>query len=102
MSAGKFLPRRLNTAFSRLAFPESAKSLFAMQQGNPAYVTFWDDFLGDALDARYPADLGVNSQVVGVTAAIGGTMTVATAAADGDTAGQAGPGLHWNGDNGCY
>jgi hypothetical protein len=104
--AGKFLPRRLNTAFSRLAFPESAKALFAMQQGNPAYVAFWDDFVGTRggtwpASTPYAATVGVNTEVIGITQAVGGTMTVTTAAADGDTAGQ-GLGLNWDGDDGCY
>lgn len=96
-----FLPSRLDAAFSRLAFPESAKSLFAMQQGNPAYTAFWDDFLGDALDARYAATVGTGTEVVGVTAAVGGTMTLTTGSGGSDTAGQ-GLGLHWSGDRGVY
>ena len=102
MADTDFMPRRLDTAFSRLAFPESAKALIAMAGGNPAYNAWWDDFHGDSLDAKYPADVGSGTQVVGITAAVNGTMTAATQGnASGDGAGQ-GFGLHWDGDHGIY
>lgn len=106
MADTNFLPSRLDKAFSRLAFPEAAKALMAMQQGNPAYVSFWDDFVGTRTGTwpagtDYAATVGVNTEVIGITQAFGGTMTVTTAAADGDTAGQ-GLGLNWKGDAGVY
>jgi hypothetical protein len=101
MSDINFLPRRLDRVWGRLAYPEALKSLLAFAPGNPAYNSLWDDFHGDALRSNYPASVGVNTQVVGVTAGIGGLMTLATAGADGDGAGQ-GFGLHWKGDNGIY
>src|SRR3990167_3628956 len=103
-----FLPRRLDRAFDRLAFPEAAKALFAMQQGNPAYVPFWDDFVGDTAgtwpaDANwgYPATVGTGTQVLAPGALLGGALELTTGANADDSAGQA-LGLHWRGDNGIY
>ncbi len=100
MPAIDFLPRKLYNAFSRMGVTEPLKGLLALH-GNPEYVSWWDDFLGDALDSRYAATVGTGTEVVGVTAAINGTMTLTTGNAGSDTAGQ-GLGLHWNGDNGFY
>lgn len=99
-----FLPRRLDKAFSRLAFPEAAKALLALH-GNPEYCAWWDDFFGDALDARYAATVGTGTEVIGVAAAganaVGGAMSLATDASGTGTAGQ-GLSMNWNGDLGVY
>lgn len=106
MSNIDFLPRRLDRAFDRLAFPESAKALFAMQQGNPAYVNFWEDFVGTRsgtwpAGTPFAATVGTGTEVIGITQAVGGTMTLTTGGTSGNTAGQ-GLGLNWKGDNGVY
>jgi hypothetical protein len=102
MANTNFLPSRLDIAFSRLAFPESLKTLIAMQ-GNPAYCAWYDDFLGDEVDTKYPANGGTGTQVVGITAAVGGTLTIASQGNQATDSGiQTGPGLHWNGDLGFY
>lgn len=108
MSNVDFLPRRLDRAFDRLAFPEAAKALFAMQQGNPAYVNFWDDFVGDSAGTwpasanwGYPATAGTGTEVIAIGALENGALTLTTGANANDSAGQ-GVGLHWKGDNGIY
>jgi len=100
MGDTSFLPRKIQTAFSRAAVPESVKALLTLV-GNPEYNSWWDDFHGDGLDARYAATVGTGTEVIGVTAAVNGTMTLTTGASASDSAGQA-LGLHWNGDNGVY
>lgn len=46
MPAVDFLPRRLYNAFSKAGFAsEPLKGLIALQ-GNPEYVSFWDDHIG--------------------------------------------------------
>ncbi len=104
MSEDTFLPRRLDRAFSHLAVPEAAKAL--MLYNNPAYVSFWDDHVGTRTGSwpagtPYAATVGTGSEVIGLTAAVGGTMTLTTAAGGTDSAGQA-LGLNWNGDKGIY
>lgn len=94
-----YLPRRMDRAFARLAANSREKALLLFN--NPAYVSFWDDFFGDALDARWSATSGTGTEVVGITAGIGGTMTLTTGANADDSAG-VGAGLHWKGDNGIY
>ena len=108
MSNIDFLPRRLDRAFDRLAFPEAAKALFAMQQGNPAYVNFWDDFVGDSAGTwpasanwGYPATAGTGTEVIAIGALENGALVMTTGANANDSAGQ-GVGLHWKGDNGIY
>lgn len=108
MSNIDFLPRRLDRAFDRLAFPEAAKALFAMQQGNPAYVNFWDDFVGDSAGTwpasanwGYPATVGTGTEAIAIGALENGALTVTTGGSSGNSAGQ-GVGLHWKGDNGIY
>ena len=106
MPATDFLPRRLYNAFSRGGFlSEPLKGLLALQ-GNPEYVSFWDDFLGTRggtwpASTPYAATVGTGTGVIGITQAINGTMTLTTGATDGNTAGQ-GFGLNWSGDNGFY
>lgn len=105
MPAVDFLPRKLQDAFSRLGVSEPLKGLLALQ-GNPEYCSFWDDFTGTRsgtwpAGTPYASTVGVNVEVIGLTQAVNGTMTVTTAAADGDSAGQ-GFGLNWSGDNGFY
>ena len=94
-----FLPRRLDRAFDRLAFPEAAKAL--MLYNNPAYCAFWDDYLGDALNARYPASVGTGTQVVGTTEFLNGELTLTTGANSADCAGQQ-FWRHWDGTRGLY
>lgn len=100
MANTDFLPRKIQTAFTRTVLPESTKALIAML-GNPEFNAWWDDFHGDALRGEYAASVGTGTQVVGVTAAVGGTATLTTGGNDNDSAGL-GLGLHWNGDNSCY
>ncbi len=104
MSSDNFLPRKQDAAFRRLAFPEAAKML--LMANNPEYVYFWDDFLGTRTGTwpagtPYASTLGTGTQVIGLTAAVGGTMTVTTDGSDLDSAGQ-GLGLNWRGDDGIY
>lgn len=102
-----YLPRKLQTAFSRSAVPESVKAMLVLH-GNPEYVSYWDDFVGDSAgtwpaDANwgYPATVGTNTEVIALAGGEGGTLTLTTAGSSGDSAGQ-GLGLHWKGDNGVY
>jgi hypothetical protein len=76
--------------------------------GNPAYVSYWDDFVGDSAGTwpasanwGYPATVGTGTEAIELTAADGGVLNVATSGSSGDSAGQ-GVGLHWKGDNGVY
>src|SRR3990167_11100279 len=106
MPATDFLPRRLYNAFSRGGFPnDSLKGLLALQ-GNPEYVSFWDDFLGTRggtwpASTPYAAVVGTGVPVIGITQAINGTMTLTTGAKANASAGQ-GLGLDWSGDDGFY
>lgn len=45
--------------------------------------------------------MGTGTEVIGLTQAVGGTMTLTTGSAGSDTAGQ-GLGLNWSGDRGFY
>ena len=81
------------------------KGLIALQ-GNPEYVSFWDDFLGTRsgtwpAGTPYAATVGTGTEVIGLTQAVGGTMTLTTGVAGSDSAGQ-GFGLNWSGDRGFY
>ena len=106
MPATDFLPRRLYNAFSRAGFAsEPLKGLLALQ-GNPEYVSYWDDFLGTRggtwpASTPYAAVVGTGTPVIGITQAVNGTMTLTTGSTGSDTAGQ-GFGLNWSGDNGFY
>ena len=106
MPAVDFLPRRLYNAFSKAGFgSDPLKGLIALQ-GNPEYVSFWDDHLGTRsgtwpAGTPYAATVGTGTEVNGLTQAVGGTMTLTTGAAGSDTAGQ-GFGLNWSGDRGFY
>lgn len=98
-----FLPRKLHTAFDRLAAPEAIKAILAAVPGNPAYCSEWEDFLGDAVEARHPANGGTGTQVVGITVAPNGTLTAATQGNQAtDSAIQSLWDLNWNGDLGVY
>lgn len=77
-----------------------------MQQGNPAYVNFWEDFVGTRsgtwpAGTPFAATVGTGTEVIGITQALNGTMTVTTGGTSGNSAGQ-GLGLNWNGDSGVY
>lgn len=101
MANTDYLPRKMQSAFTQLADGSGPiKKLFALH-GNPEYNSWWDEFHGGSLDAKYAASVGTGTQVVGVTAAVNGTMTLTTGGTDDNSAGQA-LGLHWNGDNGIY
>lgn len=102
MVAGRYLPRGMARAFSELGTTsERVKALLTLH-GNPEYASHWDDFFGDGLDARYAADFGAGTQVVGVTAAVGGTATLTTQGNQAaDSAGLA-LGRHWSADLGFY
>ncbi|MCR4339634.1 MAG: hypothetical protein NUW01_07080 [Gemmatimonadaceae bacterium] len=107
MSANNYLPRRIQDAWQRMAVPESVKAMLALH-GNPAYVSFWDDFVGDSAGTwpasanwGYPATVGVGTETIAIAAAVGGELTLTTNTSSGDGAGQ-GVGLHWNGDLNCY
>lgn len=98
-----FLPRKLHTAFQRVAMPEALKTLLSAVPGNPAYCVGWDDFIGDAADAIHPANGGTGTQVVGITAAPNGTLTLTTQGNQAtDSAIQQLWDLNWNGDLGIY
>jgi hypothetical protein len=106
MPAVDFLPRRLYNAFSKAGFgSEPLKGLIALS-GNPEYVSYWDDFTGTSTStwpagSPYAATLGTGTEVIGITQAVGGTMTLTTGTGGSDTAGQ-GYGLNWSGDRGFY
>ncbi|TFG79878.1 MAG: hypothetical protein E4H19_16025 [Chromatiales bacterium] len=81
------------------------KGLIALL-GNPEYVSFFDDFTGTRsgtwpAGTDYAATVGTGTEVIGITQAIGGNMTLTTGSAGSDTAGQA-YGLNWSGDTGFY
>lgn len=104
----RFLPRRLNTAFGRLAFPESLKALMVLQD-TPGYVSYFDHFLGQGAGIwpasqrwSYPATVGTGTEVIAQsTAALGGVLSVGTGGNDNDSAVQT-LGLHWRGTEGFY
>lgn len=106
MPATDFLPRRLYNAFSKTGFAsDPLKGLIALQ-GNPEYVSVWDDFTGTRTGTwpagtPYAATVGTGTEVIGLTQAVGGTMTLTTGTGGSDTAGQ-GYGLNWSGDRGFY
>ena len=104
MADTDFMPRRLDRSFERLAYPAALKSL--LLANNPAYCYFWDDFVGTRTGTwpagtPYAATIGGGTEVIGLTQAVNGTMTLTTAGTTGNSAGQ-GLGLNWNGDNGIY
>lgn len=106
MPAVDFLPRRLYNAFSKGGYlSDPLKGLIALQ-GNPEYVSFWDDHIGTRSGSwpagtPYASTVGTGTEVIGLTQAVGGTMTVTTGNGGSDTAGQ-GLGLNWSGDRGFY
>jgi|TARA_Y100000310_G_C20696075_1_gene825871 hypothetical protein len=106
MPAVDFLPRRLYNAFAKTGFSsDPLKGLIALQ-GNPEYVSVWDDFTGTRsgtwpAGTDYASTVGTGTEVIGITQAVGGTMTLTTGTGGSDTAGQ-GYGLNWSGDRGFY
>ena len=106
MPAVDFLPRKLYNAFSRLGVAsEPLRGLLALH-GNPEYCSWWDDFIGTRggtwpASTPYAATAGTGTEVIGITQAINGTMTLTTGANADDSAGQ-GVGLNWSGDQGFY
>ncbi len=106
MPATDFLPRRLYDSFTRSArFSDSLKSLIALQ-ANPEFSALWDDFTGTRTGTwpagtPYSATVGTGTEVIGITQAVGGTLTLTTGGTSGNSAGQ-GFGLNWSGDRGFY
>lgn len=106
MPATDFLPRRLYNAFSRATFgSDPLKGLISLQS-NPEYDSFFDNFLGTRsgtwpAGTPYAATVGTGTEVIGLTQAVGGNMTLTTGTGGSDTAGQ-GFGLNWSGDRGFY
>jgi hypothetical protein len=107
-----WLPKRLDRAFYNLGMGAGAtnmKTLLAASIANPAYVVYFDDFLGQSAGTwpasanwGYPATQGVNTEVIGITATgANGLLTLTTAGASGDGAYQ-NVGRHWNGTRGFY
>ena len=104
MADTDFMPRRLDRSFERLAYPAALKSL--LLANNPAYCYFWDDFVGTRTGTwpagtPYAATVGNGTEVIGITQAVNGTMTLTTAGSSSNSAGQ-GLGLNWNGDQSIY
>lgn len=98
-------PRNLRTAFSASAINRRAKDLLALQ-GNPEMIGFYDDFIGTRsgtwpAGTPYAATVGSGTEAIGITQAVGGTMTLSTDAGGTGSAGQ-GLGLNWKGDLGVY
>lgn len=101
MSNIEFLPRRVDNALSRAAMPESLRTALTMGIDTPEYVRWFDRFLGDEVDTKYPANGGAGTQVVGI--ATGGGLSIATQGNQATDSGiQTGPGLFWKGDDGFY
>ena len=106
MPATDFLPRKLYNAFSRAGFgSDPLKGLMALQW-NPEFDSYFDNFLGAPTDtwpagSPYAATVGTGTEVIGITSAPGGTLTLTTGTGGSDTAGQ-GFGLNWSGDRGFY
>src|SRR5438105_1604432 len=76
--------------------------------GNPAMVAYWDDFLGSdastwpaSANWMYPATVGTGTEVIGITAGLGGTLTMTTGGTNGNGAYQM-FGLNWRGTEGVY
>ena len=104
----KFLPRRADRGFSQFAGPDSLRTILAMGADSPEYIRYFDHFVGDSAGTwpasanwGYPATAGTGTEVIQLTAAYGGELTLTTGANANDSAGQA-VGLHWRGDNGFY
>ena len=91
-----FLPRRLETAWSRAAAGSAgARALLASMVGNPAYANWFDDYYGDQIGELYPASVGTGTQVITVTNTFrGGRLDITTDTNANDTVGQA-FGFHW-------
>ena len=106
MPATDFLPRSLHNAFSKTGWQtDPLKGLMALQN-NPEFDSYFDNFLGTRpgtwpAGTPYAATVGTGTEVIGITQAPGGTMTLTTGTGGSDTAGQ-GFGLNWSGDRGFY
>ncbi len=111
MPQTRYLPSRLDKAFQRASFADgnNLKALVATSLSNPDYVSYFDDFVGQTAGTwpasanwGYPATVGTNTEVIGISAnAIGGELAVTTAATTNDSAYQY-VGRHWKGTNGFY
>ena len=106
MPAGTYLPRKLYNAFSRAGFEiEPVKGLLALN-ANPEFVSMFDHFWGTRggtwpASTPYAATAGTGTEVIGLTQAINGTMTLTSGANADDSAGQ-GVGINSSGDQGFY
>ena len=106
MPAVDYLPRRLFNAFSRAGFNSDPLRALMALQNNPEYDSFFDNFIGTRggtwpASTPYAATTGTGTEVIGITQAVGGTLTLTTGANANDSAGQ-GLGLNWSGDRGFY
>src|SRR3990167_8195788 len=104
----KFLPRRADRHFADAALDSKLRSILALGCDTPEYIRYFDHFVGDSAGTwpasanwGYPATLGTGNEVIAISAALRGELTLTTGASASDSAGQAG-GLHWNGDLGFY
>lgn len=102
MASTDFLPSNIDAAWDRLVAPGAMKSFLSLVS-NPAMCSFFDDFVGDAVNAIHPANGGTGTQVVGITAAPNGTLTITTQGNQATDSGiQSICDLNWNGDLGFY
>lgn len=102
MADTDYLPRRVQTAWSRAAVPESVKAMLLLH-GNPEYCSMWDDFFGDALDAKYPADGGTGTQAPAISAnADNGLFELVTQGNQATDSCILTTNRHWDGDRGIY
>lgn len=107
---GSWTPSNVRNAFKRMASGAGAdnlKTLIALA-GNPAMVGYWDDFVGSPTGTwpananwMYPATVGTGTEVIGITAGLGGTLTCTTGGTNGNGAYQT-FGLNWRGTEGVY
>lgn len=102
MADTDYLPRRVQNAWSRAAVPESVKAMLLLH-GNPEYFSMWDDFFGDALDAKYPADGGTGTQAPAISAnADNGVFGLTTQGNQATDSCVLTTNRHWDGDRGIY
>lgn len=101
----------MRNAWDRLASgagSDNIKNLLALS-GNPAYVSFWDDYVGQSAGTwpasanwGYPATVGTGTEAIGITAStFGGALTLTTGANSADSAGQKFS-RSWRGTEGIY
>ncbi len=112
MPQTRFLPSKLQAAWARgggMGQPEALKMLTSVIIGNPTFVNYYDDFVGQSAGTwpasanwGYPATVGTGTEVIGIAANnVGGALSVATGVNSADSAYQA-VGRHWRGTEGAY